>query len=146
MEGGPSPFSLLRKCGWCQDSCSVMKPLSLVTFGAIGRTGRRILDFSTHREEQVRVGAGLGGGSGVKGAGLGERGLACLERQAEGRRLGRSFGFREMADPTERRLSVSSGPEPRGLVFPCVLAKEVALVRGALARCRPQLWDPPPGH
>lgn len=118
----------------------------MVTFRAIGRTGRTIVDFSTHREEQVRAGAGLGGGSGVKGAGLGGRGLACLERQAEGSRQGRSFGFREMTDPTERRRSHSSGPEPRGLVFLSVQAKEVELVRGALAHCGPQLWDPPPGH
>ena len=41
----------------------MMKPLSVVTFRAVGR---KKLDFSTQRIEQVRVGAGLGGG-----------GLAC---------------------------------------------------------------------
>lgn len=90
----------------------------------MGRVG---LDFSTQREEHVRLGveweeARL---AGTDRAQLLER--LRLLREVEGSRMGRSFGLREMARSTKRRL-ISLAQSPRDLVFISLLAKEVVLV------------------
>ena len=108
----------------------------------MGRVG---LDISTQREEHVRLGveweeARL---AGTDRAQLLER--LRLLREVEGSRMGRSFGLREMARSTKRRLSNFSGPEPQGPSFHLSPGKGGGVGLRS-THCRPQLCDLHPGH
>lgn len=58
---------------------------------------------------------------------------AATTREGGGKQEGDTLGSRKWLTP-QRRLSNSSGPEPRDLVFISFLAKEVALVKEHLLK------------
>ena len=129
-SGGP--VSSLPKCGWCQGNCWGKKALSVVPWGAVGRMGRIGLDFSTQREEHVWLGveweeARL---TGTEGLSL-LRGCDFSGRWRETGR-GDTLGSGKWLTPQREDFLIPLAQSPRDLVFISLLAKEVALVQGAL--------------
>ena len=129
-SGGP--VSSLPKCGWCQGNCWGKKALSVVPWGAVGRMGRIGLDFSTQREEHVWLGveweeARLAGTEGLSLL----RGCDFSGRWRETGR-GDTLGSGKWLAPQREDFLIPLAQSPRDLVFISLLAKEVALVQGAL--------------
>lgn len=109
------------------------RKLSVVPLGAVGRMGRIRLDFSTQREGHVRLGVER------EGARLaGTEGLSLLRgcnfsgrwREAGG---GDTLRSGKWLTPQREDFLIPLAQSPRDLVFISFLAKEVALVQGALA-------------
>ena len=108
------------------------RKLSVVPLGAVGRMGRIGLDFSTQREEHVRLGVEWEGArlAGMEGLSL-LRGCNFSGRWKEAG-WGDTLGSGKWLTPQREDFLIPLAQNPRDLVFISVLAKEVALAQGAL--------------